>query len=408
MRSPNSRIDPRGVPLGLMRRYLSAHGWRRQPDTRARPIALPEGYERIRQQLIEGRTDARRNFETYVLSGDGVEDVEIILPRDGNTPDYRSRMETAIGALSDLAERSPDEIIVDVRAVGFDVVRSRIPDELVRNETIHLLTAAEYIGGVKSLLAATATTEMEPTPYFLRMKKEAIDYADGCQFGHTYRGSFGFTIESPVSPNSAPALFDIQQPPPFERRVIQRLARGIGHIVEAVRRDDVGILTGDVSTGLNANAYEQFADLVDETARTGMTFSFSFSPEWPPEADLPVRADLQVGPRHVEITRDAARSLRTAPTTRAEILFGRIVRLQTEADPSDLITVAESREAVIQWSAEDLGDIQVRVLLTPADYLVAIEAHRTGRPVRIAGTLEKRGRRWVLSNPSGITIPTER
>jgi hypothetical protein len=163
-----------------------------------------------------------------------------------------------------------------------------------------------------------------------------------------------------------------------------------------------------VTTGLNANAYEQFADLVDETARTGMTFSFSFSPEWPPEADLPARTDLQVGPRHVEITRDAARSLRTAPTTRAEILFGRIVRLQTEADPSDLITVAESREVVILWSAEDLGDIQVRVLLTPADYLVAIEAHRTGRPVRIAGTLEKRGRRWVLSNPSGITIPTER
>ena len=348
-----------------MRRYLSAHGWRRQPDARARPIVLPEGYKKIRQQLIEGRTDARRNFETYVLTGDGVEDVEIILPRDANTPDYRARMETAIGALSDLHERPPDEIIVDVRAVGFDLVRSRIPDELVRNETIQLLTAAEYIGGVKTLNSlATATTEMEPTPYFLRIKKRQSTTRTVANSAHTYRGSFGFTIRIPVSPNSAPALFDIQQPPPFERRVVQRLARGIGHIVEAVRREDVGILTGDVSTGLNANAYEQFADLVDETARTGMTFSFSFSPEWPPEADLPARTDLQVGPQHVEITRDAARSLRAAPTTRLEVLFGRIVRLQTEADPSDLITVAENREVVIQWSAEDLGDIQVRVLLT--------------------------------------------
>jgi len=405
MRSPNTRIDPSGVPLGLMRRYLSAHGWRRLTDARPRPIALPDGYEQIRRQVIEGRTNVRRNFETYVLFGDGVEDVEIILPRDTNTPDYRARMETAIGALSDLQDRPPDQIIIEVRAVGFDLVQSRIPDELVRNETIHLLTAAEYVSGVKGLLAATATTEMEPTPYFLRMRKEAIDYADGCQFGHTYRGSFGFTVESPVSPNSAPALFDIQQPPPFERRVVQRLARGIGHIVEAVRREDVAILTGDVRTGLNANAYEHFADLVDETARTGMTFSFSFSPEWPPEADLPARTDLQVGPRHVEITRDAARSLRTTPTTRPEVLFGRVVRLHTEADPSDLITTAGDREVVVQWSAEDLGDIQVRVLLSPPDYLVAIEAHRSGRPIRVAGTLERKGRRWVLSNPAGISIP---
>lgn len=89
---------------------------------------------------------------------------------------------------------------------------------------------------------------------------------------------------------------------------------------------------------------------------------------------------------------------------RPEDLFGRIVRLQTEADPSDLITAAEDREVVIQYSAEDLGDIQVRVSLSPADYLIAIEAHRNGRPVRISGTLERRGRLWVLSNPTGISV----
>jgi hypothetical protein len=122
-----------------------------------------------------------------------------------------------------------------------------------------------------------------------------------------------------------------------------------------------------------------------------MTFSFSFSPEWPPEADLAASTNLQVGPRHVEITRDAARSLRTAPTTRPEVLFGRVVRLQTEADPSDLVTGAGDREVVIQWSAGDLGDIQVRVSLSPPDYLVAIEAHRNGRPVHVAGNAgEKR------------------
>jgi hypothetical protein len=29
----------------------------------------------------------------------------------------------------------------------------------------------------------------------------ALKYADNCRFGHTFRGSFGFTIESPIEEN---------------------------------------------------------------------------------------------------------------------------------------------------------------------------------------------------------------
>jgi hypothetical protein len=374
------------------------------PRLKPTPVELPAEYERISRLLIEGRTDARRNFETYVLSTPGVDDVEIILPRDQNVSDFLPRMQSAMRTLAELEDRPADLIIADVRAVGFDIVRSRIPDELVRNDAVHLATAANYIAGVKTLLAATATTEIDPVPHFLRVRKEALDYADGCQFGHTFRGSFGFTIESPVSPNSAPSLFDIQQTPPFERRVIQRLARGIEDICDAVRRDNVDILLHDFERGFSANAFEEFADLVESTAHTGMIFAFSFSPEWPPAEGLAEAKDLQVGPRHVEVTREAARSLRTQPVKRDEEVFGRIVRLQTEADPTDLVSVVVEREVVIQWSSEDLGDIQVRASLSPPDYLVAIEAHRNGRPVRVAGTLEKKGRRWVLSNPTGLSM----
>jgi hypothetical protein len=355
--------------------------------------------------LIDGRTSARRNFETYLLSEPGVDDVELVLPRDRSAPDYRSRMEGAIRTLSEVEGRPPEQIIADVRAVGFDVVRSRIPEELVQDDTVVLAIAANYIEGVKGLLTATATTELEPAPYFLRVKKEASEYAEGCHFGHTFRGSFGFTIESPVVRNVSPLLFDIDQTPPFERRVIQRLARGLNDISEAVQRDEPTIIVNDVSSGFSANACEQFANLVEETAHTGMTFAFSFSPEWPPAPDLLRKREFQVGPRHVEITRAAAKSLRAQPVTREEEVFGRVVRLQSQADPSDLLTPTGEREVVIQWSHEELGDIQVRVRLTPHDYLAAIEAHRDGRPVRLRGTLERKGRLWILSNATDFSVP---
>ena len=176
----------------------------------------------------------------------------------------------------------------------------------------------------------------------------------------------------------APPLFDIEQPPPFERRVVQRVARGLSDICEAVQRDDLAIVVNDVGSGFSANACERFANLVEETARTGMSFAISFSPEWPPAPDLLQKREFQVGPRHVEITREAAKSLRSQPVKREEEVFGRVIRLQSEADPSDLLTPTGEREVVIQWSAEDLGDIQVRVALTPPDYLAAIEAHGNG------------------------------
>jgi hypothetical protein len=92
--------------------------------------------------------------------------------------------------------------------------------------------------------------------------------------------------------------------------------------------------------------------------------------------------------------------------TREEQVFGRVVRLQSQADPSDLLSPTGEREVVIQWSNEELGDIHVRVRLTPQDYLAAIEAHRNGRPVRLRGTLERKGRLWILSNPTDFSVPT--
>ncbi|MGA3211378.1 MAG: hypothetical protein ABSD20_08720, partial [Terriglobales bacterium] len=83
---------------------------------------------------------------------------------------------------------------------------------------------------------------------------------------------------------------------------------------------------------------------------------------------------------------------------------GRIVRLQNEANPKDVLDHTGEREIVIQWSSKDLGDVQVKVPLTPTDYLSAVEAHREGRPVKISGTLQRHGRSWVLAKPGALTI----
>lgn len=199
--------DPQAVPLGMLRRYLRAQRWRQRigPRPDARPLTK-ETLE-LAGALLRGEPTGRgKTHDVYVFSEAGYDDVELILPKETSEPDFLPAIRRAITTLSALENREPGLVISAIRSIGFDAVHARIPDGMVLDDTIHLEVAANYTAGIKSVLAATATTEMQPGPYFLRLLKGATEYAENCRFGHTFRGSFGFTVESSVVPNDSPAL----------------------------------------------------------------------------------------------------------------------------------------------------------------------------------------------------------
>ena len=200
-----------------------------------------------------------------------------------------------------------------------------------------------------------------------------------------------------------PALPDIEEQVPFERRVIQRLAHGVQAVCEAVERGSIDTLMTDVPLGFSANAFEELTKLV-ECTNGGLTFEFSFSPEWRVPKEFGGMHELVVNTRHAEYTRAVAKALRRQAISRPETVIGRVERLISQDDPSDLLNPRGEREVNVRWLSEDLGEILVRVSLQPADYLTAIEAHKAGQPIKISGTLEVKGRSWNLSNPKGFSI----
>lgn len=404
---PHFDTSPEAVPLALLRRYLVANNWRTSPArSRQIDVNLRSGESNVLREVIDGRTSAQRDYERYLLGTGGQRDIELIIPRDQQTTDFINYIEKAIRVLSGVEGREPSSIIAEIRMIGFDVVRSRIPNSLVQNDTIHLEIAASYVTGVKSLLASTATTEIQPDPFFLRLKKEGMEFADRCRFAHTFRGSFGFSIESPVAANNEPTLSEIEQTPPFERLVMERFARGVRSICNAVDTGETADLVENAKKGFGANSFELFAKLIEETSPGGMEFDFIFSPEWRPAFDLREPQQLLVGPQHAEISKVAAKLLRSQFKPRpGETIFGRVVRLANDSDPSDLMNPMGDREVAVAWGSEDLGDIHVRVSLGAKEYLQALHAHGAGRPIKVSGTLERRGRLYVLIGPTDFIVP---
>lgn len=403
--TPRRKISEMVTP-DLLRRYLTARGWHAESPSPP-PASTPDfsaGALGTTGAFFMNRSTGKRNADVFVLTEPGASNIELIVPRDQAGADFDRRLEGALITLSQVEDHDVQQMIELVRSVGFDLVRSAIPDELVLNDTIHLQRAQNFVRGMRELLAATATTEMRPLAFYGRLSREAVEYSDKCRFGHTYRGSFGFTIESPVAPKKEETLFGFDPAPPFERRVVQRLATGIQQICDAANRDDLDPLRSGFSEGFGANGCERFAALIHATAYSGMSFGFSFSPEWSLPEKLQGSAEFFVGPKHIEVARAAAQALRgELPELPVEI-YGAVVRLQNEEDPSDLSAATSEGEISVLYASEDYGDIHVRISLPPAEYLKAVEAHRLGRAIRLKGKLAHKGRYWYLTNPSSLTV----
>lgn len=403
---PGSRNTLGAVPLGSLRSYLASQGWRMADTSGSSSSVLDiSAMTNFRDaKFFQTRSNGTRNADVFILSEAGLDDVELVIPKDTEGADFDRRVLDAITTLSQLEDREPSQIVATIRSIGFDVVRSRIPDELVIEDTIHLESAQNYIMGMKDLLAATATTERRPLPYFGRTTKEATEYSDRCRFGHTYRGSFGFTIESPVSLQMQEVPLFGEPVPPFERKVIQRLATGIQHVCHAVDTGDVSPLVNGFEDGFSANGCERFASLIHKTSYSGMSLGFSFSPHWAVPKNLARSIEFSVDPRHVEMARAAADKLRGEPVPLPVDLFGLVVRLQNEADPSDLSALMGEGEVSILYAHDLYGEIHVRLTLAPSEYLKAVQAHSLGRAVSVSGMLVRSGRYWYLKQPSTLTM----
>jgi hypothetical protein len=370
--------------LGLTRRYLSARGWQIDP--------LPDS-----------------SLDVFRLDAGSEAEVQIVLPRSTATPDVDRRIYLALRTLADLDDRPIEEIAGAIERLEYDVMKVRLPDHLVFRESVKLPIAARFLKNMRSFLVDAAAAELTRSP-FLNTAAPATSqqYGDNCRLGHTFHGSFGFTIESPTGPKPEVLPREEMPPPPFERRVIQRVARGMFQLQGA--SDNAASPPLDAfESGFNANMYDRFAELIDETTASEIAFEFEFSPAWPPADDL--RADIRpkISAAMVPFMREAAKSLRRVSEPSGRIpVEGTLVRLEASGNPADLIHPVGSREIILQADNLTSTPVNIHVRLVPADYLAAIAAHKAFQRVRVTGRLQRLGpKRIDLLEPADFRVLTE-
>lgn len=340
----------------------------------------------------------------FVHADDANSPVNIFFSTEsGGTDADHAELAAALETIRQVYDLSESALRAMLASLSYDKILATVPDDYLRHESIELRTARSYLNGMKGIIAASATTVITGERSFRRTVKEAKEFADGCRFAHTFKGSFGLAIESPVGLNNQTVMPFVEPELPLGRKTLRRIAVGLDSLKEAYAQDDLKPILS-APEGLNANMCNELVGIIEGTGIPRIELSFVLSPEWEPEAPPP--APFKIESRYRDILKDASARLAMDDTEADVSIFGRIVNLHAAGDPSDLMDDDADRIIQVNWDSPDLGMVKVSVSLDPPRYLVAVEAHRQGRPVTIQGKLRRKGRSWSLQDSGHLTVVT--
>lgn len=363
----------RHLTLENLRSYLLLTGWKRVPHPHPRRVV----------------------FEKLFDHGDSI---DLILPSRPNLSDHLLGLAEAVNIIAVAEDVSPDEVISKLRHMDRDVFNVRLLTPA--SGSLCLAAAAREVLNLRKLFAFSASSEKEARPYFKQALSKGKKHAEYCQFGHTFQGSFGFSIESPLIISKQRALEGFNEPLPFERKVIERIVRGFLTIQDAVLYEDLSLLTNSYNKALNANMCQALVEMsIDKTMQ--IEYSVQWSPILAPSEDVRQFKAICLDSKAYDYLERAASEMKSIEP-REVTIQGEIHSLHSTSDPR--VQDDAPRMIEVNWYDEEERSIKVKVSLSAEEYLAAIEAHSGHKEITVTGLLEKRGSRWELENPTDFGI----
>lgn len=363
-----------GLSLEDIQRYLLEHKWR------------PKAYPNKKISLFVSPHDNEGN------------QLEIYLPKSRHYDGYEVRVSDALRILSLYRDVDLDTVIDDISLTDYDIFQMRIMD-VGSVGVISLSVAVNDVNALKKLFMYSACGEENSLPYFDKPLAVGFHHADVCQFGHTFEGSFGFTINSPIPVPGVTqmALVDQKIEPPFERRVLERIARSLSLIALSAAQKTPEILVEQFDIALNAKMCEAILDM--SQARHAIGFHVSWSHKIAVSEDI-VDNDWLLETDSFEVLQYAADELQKIEPSKTTIV-GNIVTLHSTNNP--MSSEDFYRKAIVKYDY-DGRTLNVKLDLDRQGYMIAYEAHGKGLPIRVTGTLFGKGNTWKMADIEEISI----
>lgn len=353
-----------------------------------------------------GKQDSR--WYTFLGPKDASDSlIELVLPKNPQARDLESYLANAVELLAAISDESEDITLRRITYFDRDVLSLKNIETGERN-TITLDLAATQVSKLKQLVAYAACSEQEAKPYFVQALNIAGQMTSQYQFGHTFTGSFGLTIESPIVHSATTFMRERMsdvgdetkvesfQNMPIERRVMERIIRGLKLSNLATQEQSFKTIVQGYREAFNANMCES----IDGMARTGykerapLEYSVLWSPKIKTAEDLTGLKPIKLVPTSYHLLKAAAAELKTLEPDYIQIQ-GHVKGLSTSYDPQS--DAAIKRSIVLRGRLkDDSKPTDILVELKRDDYLSACDAHREWSTISVSGILGRAGNSWRL------------
>lgn len=333
--------------------------------------------------------------------------LEIVIPKNPRARDLKIYVENAINLLSALSEETNDDIVRRIVYYDTDVLHSRNIHTGEYN-SITLRMASQQVTQLKQLVNFSAFSEYSPKPHFLSNENSTSrQMVEHYRFGHTFAGSFGFTILSPIihlpQPYVQMKLFGeapLASLPPIERRVMERIIRGLATTRQAVRRNDPQILIREYASGFNGNMCQSIVRM-SQDKRVPIEYKVFWSPKVKPADDINEIQSYELSELSYDYLEYAANELKKLKPEYVTVK-GRIVGLSSKDNP---LGATAHRSVIIRGRyRNDMRPVDIIIELNKDDYVTASQAHIEWVIVEVNGVLSRSGYNWRLTDASNFKI----
>lgn len=365
--------------LSNLRRYLLSHGW----------IKVEHLNKRI--EWFQSKPDETGDYAS------------ICIPALPELRDAERLINEAIQLIASYECRPINNIIDHVVHWDRDILRSRFFKMLGNEESLPLGVAADVISRLKEFIGYAAYTHTEPRPFFEKAGSISKSFSDKCLFGHTFRGSFGLTVECPIVVTTVLPIDGLEPVVPLERQVFERIAKGLDTLRESIIQDTIDPMLADYHIGFSANMYRKLSEIYEISDGRRVEYDISWSPQLRSPCETTWKPIVFDG-RAYELTRIAAAELEKTEICPDTRITSRIVILKSDTPPG-LDDQAKFEHAITMlWEREKGISVKIRILLSPDQYKLACDAHKNGKAVQVSGIPQKEGKFWVLTQAHDFLV----
>ncbi|NJN97429.1 MAG: hypothetical protein HC875_26775 [Anaerolineales bacterium] len=322
--------------------------------------------------------------------------LEVVLPKDIKAYDYSLYLENTVKLLSDLYEDDCEAIVKKIRFHDTDLLTIR---DLAAEEgdSITLELAAKQMRQLKRLVTYSASSENDPRPHFEEPPDVAKLMTDHYRFGHTFPGSFSFVVESQLVHKPKTLLRNGVEKVillPIERRVMERIIRGLQTVQQATAAQDLSSLVEGYTVGFNAEMCKAVAKMSGDS-RIPIEFNVLWSLKVAPSPEISETGPILLEETSYEYLEEASRALR-GYEPEITTVRGYVVSVGSKDNMLESGDTAGS--VVIEWmDSPDDEPIHLVVFLDRKDYATACKASESSTVTEVKGSIHKVGDLWRLS-----------